>query len=233
MMREQTAFSSPPLRAAVALALFAAGCSWGVGESLGYLAARHEASARAQHADAAEIEALCEPLPEDERKAVSEMVERIKVRAVDDARCARIEQEANPFPPEKPVELRSTEDDEEVEVAAGTFRARNIRRRRVAEFGEKAAGVVGRIIKTVVRNVIPAWMLWLVRGLAAGVAIFFALSVAMWIKKRFYRSAAVEMVALANERIPKSDLAVTRGSPAQKVYRQARDAGVLGKGGGE
>jgi len=41
------------------------------------------------------------------------------------------------------------------------------------------------------------------------------------------------MVVLANEGIPKRDLAVTRGSPAQKVYRQARDAGVLGDGGGE
>lgn len=218
-------------RIAAALAIFAAaGCSWGVGESLGYLAARHEASALAQHADAAEIEALCEPmLPEGPTvAAVAQLVKRIKVRAVDDARCARIEQEANPFPPRGPVELRSTEDDEEIEIAAGTFRARNIRRRKVAEFGEKAAGALGKLVRTVIKSVIPKWILYLVGALVAGVLVFFAFSVALWIKKRFYRAAAVEMVVLADGKIPKKDLAVTRGSPAQKVYRQARDEGVLG-----
>jgi len=165
------------------------GCSWGLGESRGYLAKRTEVAMAeiAQNANA--LRPVFERLENMEiREEAVEVVRRIECRAYDVAETARISQADHGYPPKEDIVLDSDEDQRQVNVASGLSNKKETRRR-------KLHGIIPGIFRFIVAAgaaVIPEsvrkLIYWGVVVIILG-AIVFALT---WLRGRFYKKALVE-----------------------------------------
>lgn len=201
-------------------------CSWGVGEMRGYVAARKEVSMNEviAHVEVVEEELQC--APEETAEAIKPHLEAIRTRALDDIQIARVEQEDHGYQPKTPPVIDSEEDVRTLNAHAGKTHARTTRRRKIRE-------IPARIIKglaSVVKNVIPQWVRWLLTLAVVVIVVSFVVNVVLYIRARFNRKAAEQMVVLAERHVPKDVLEGTRGTPAQKVFYSARRKGLLGVG---
>jgi len=200
-----------------------ASCSWGLGESRGYIAARNMASAHETVAHADIIIDAIECAPEEVKQEILPHAEAIKERALDVAEIAIMEADDHGFRPKETPELDSEEDVREVNIYAGKSNKRATRRRKFKEFPGKLVGFIAGIVKSAT----PAWAKWLLSIAVVVIVVSFVANVVLWIRARFNRKAAEQMVVLGNQYIPKTVLEETRGTPAQRVFKDAQRRGLV------
>jgi len=133
--------------------------------------------------------------------------------------------------PEKPVVPGNSEDRLKKAAYAGAAFNRNDRREWFVGFSERLAKGLARFGAMVIKNTaeafIPQWILTLLGALIAALLVAFFVMAFFYVHGKMFKKAAVQMTGLANQYVPGSVLAQTKGTPAQKVYYYARDRGLL------
>ncbi len=203
------------------LALLATSCA--LPSLLGYDSQQRESLARTSHEAAETIkEAVVECAP-NVVEEVTKAVEVIQENTVDQIDRARITQKLYNAKPQKLPELRSPADDIKVNALAGKAEDRETRRRIARELPKKAAAGVGWVVK----EVVPAWIVW-----GIGIVVFFALGggallVWVWRKAVQARKGLQSMIVAGNKPEAKEHFRGKTNGPAQAEYRTMRDKGLL------
>ncbi len=185
-----------------------------------YDAQQREQLARSSHEAAQDIqEAVVDCAPNVVEK-VTLLTEAIQVNTADQVDRARIAQKDHGAQPVKLPELRSAEDDVKVQAYAGQAESRETKRRVVEELPGKVLGGVA----SVVRKMIPAWLLW-----AIGIGVFVSCGGVSWavILWRRARLGLREMIRLANRPETKEQFKGKTNGPVQKEYRKMGEKGLL------
>ena len=132
----------------------------------------------------------------------------------------------NHLPKEPPV-IGSDDDNLNKMAYAGKGYNRAAWRTWRAEFLPKLGRAIGMLAGSIVKSVVPGWLITLISLVTGALVISCGVLAFLWVRGKMFKKAAIQMTILANKHVPKEVLAATDGTPAQQVYRKARDKGLL------
>jgi hypothetical protein len=200
----------------IVILLLCSGCTWGVGEYIGYDACQRENLARDSHARVEEMKAI---IPAPVLEEVAPYLDRIQTNCSDQVQRAQIIQSGNKYPPKEVPPLRSPADDKRVQEGAGLNRAVATMRK----VGTDLPKVIGRGAVAFVRDIIPWWVWTALFVLLGGIGFSFRAAAKI-------RSALDGMIKTGNKKGAKEVFRGQTNGYAQKRYRILRDKGLLERG---